>query len=61
VLTFGRRLAKSNDPDFVRITAYIRRNTDKHVRQKLLEQERREISDVVQALLEGWIDGRFQA
>jgi hypothetical protein len=60
-VTYSRRLAKSNDPDFVRITAYIRRDTDQQVRQKLLGQGRREISDLVQALLHGWIDGRFQA
>lgn len=56
-----RPLAKSNDPEYLRVTAYIRRTTDAQLRRKLLEQDRREISDVIEALLDGWIAGRFQA
>lgn len=56
----SRKRGKYDDPDYTRVTFYIRRDTDMQVRQKLLGQGKRELSDIFQRLAEGWIAGQFE-
>lgn len=46
--------AKSVAPDYLKFTTYIRKTTHKAVKLKALEQGR-ELSDVVEELLAGWL------
>lgn len=55
-----RPVGKSADPDFTRVTVYIRRDTDTRIREKLLAQGRRELSDVFQALADAWVQGNCE-
>ena len=55
----AERVSKSKDANYTRLTFYIRKDTDMQLRQKLLRQEKRELSDVFQKLAEGWIAGQF--
>ncbi len=47
-------LAKSVDPEFIKFTTYIRKKTHRAVKLRLTEQER-ELSDLVEELLTGWL------
>jgi hypothetical protein len=47
-------LAKSNDPEFIKFTTYIRKKTHRAVKLRLTEQER-ELSDLVEELLTAWL------
>ena len=52
----GKRLGKSTDPDFAKLTCYVRKNTLLKVKRKLLDQGEREISDLVEELMGKWIE-----
>ena len=45
---------KSADPDYVKLTSYIRRETHREVKRRLID-DGREISELVEALLGGWL------
>ena len=47
--------AKSADPDYTRITVYIRRDTNDKLRRRLLDEGGREMSDLVQQLLDAYL------
>lgn len=47
---------KSADPAFVKLTSYIRRDTHLAVKKRLLD-EGKEISELVQDLMVGWLNG----
>lgn len=51
----GRSKSKSASPDYTRITVYIRRETDDRLRQRLLDEGRREMSDLLQQLLDDYL------
>ena len=55
-----KKRGKYDDPDYTRVTFYIRKDVDMQVRHKLVAQGKRELSDVFQRLAEGWIGGRFE-
>lgn len=54
------RPTKSKDENYTRLTFYIQKDTDIQLRQKLIQQGKRELSDVFQKLAEGWVQGRFE-
>ena len=58
----GRPKAKRSDPDYEQVTAYIKRNTHTAVKIELLKSsqngEKREFSELVQDLLEQWLNLR---
>lgn len=55
----GRPAGKRSDPDYVGFTTYIRKATHKQVKRALLEgDEDRELSELVEALLVGWLKTR---
>ncbi len=47
-------LAKSVDPEYTKFTTYIRKDTHKTVKVRLTQQER-ELSDLVEQLLQDWL------
>lgn len=49
-----RRLAKSNDPAFMKFTTYIRKTTHLGVKTRLVSKEK-ELSDLVEELLFNWL------
>jgi hypothetical protein len=49
----GRRRGKSSDPNFLRMTVYVRRNT-----VEALEATNRELSEIVQEALDSWLQRR---
>ena len=52
-LTPGRRRGKSSDPNFLRMTVYVRRTT-----VEALEATNMEFSEVVQEALDAWLQRR---
>ena len=53
----GRPPAKRSDPDFVGLTTYVRRETHTRAKIALLQEgEGRELSELVQDLISGWLD-----
>jgi hypothetical protein len=48
------QLAKSVDPEYMKFTTYVRKKTHLAVKSKLVAQER-ELSDLVEELLTGWL------
>jgi hypothetical protein len=50
----SRRLAKSNDPEFMKFTTYIRKTTHLGVKTRLVSKEK-ELSDLVEELLFNWL------
>ncbi len=53
----GRPPAKSSNPDYTQITAYIRKDTYTAVKRKLLDQENPEFSETLERLLREWLEG----
>ena len=51
-----RKRGKSVDPDFVKLTSYIRKDTHLQVKKRLLDQGM-EISELVEELLGKWLAG----
>jgi hypothetical protein len=58
--TVGRpKTGKRSNPDYQQVSAWVRKDTYRRVTDRLyLKEDRREFSDLVQALLEGWLKGR---
>jgi hypothetical protein len=53
----GRPAAKRSDPDFLQVTAYIRKETHRKTKIRLLEEgQGREFSELVEVMLEEWLD-----
>src|SRR5258707_10753634 len=48
--------AKSSDDGYVKFTTYIRRETHRAIKLKMVEQGR-EMSDLVEEVLEKWLSG----
>lgn len=52
----GRPSAKRSDPDFLQVTAYIRKETHRKTKIRLLEEgQGREFSELVEVILEEWL------
>ena len=52
----GRPPAKRSDPDFLQVTAYIRKETHRKTKIRLLEEGKgREFSELVEVMLEEWL------
>ncbi len=52
----GRPKAKRSDPNFTQISAYIRKDTHRQVKMKLLELEsEQDLSELIQELLQQWL------
>ena len=52
----GRPSAKRSDPEFLQVTAYIRKNTHRKTKIRLLEEgQGREFSELVETMLEDWL------
>jgi hypothetical protein len=52
----GRPPGKRSHPDFEQITAYIRKETHHAVKIALLKDDRKEFSELVEALLRQWLN-----
>ena len=50
----GKELAKSKDDNFLKFTTYVRKDTHRAVKVRLI-QEGREMSDLVEELLCAWL------
>ena len=54
----SRKLGKSADPAYTKLTAYIRKETHQVVKIRLLQEgQGREFSELVQELLDSWVRG----
>jgi hypothetical protein len=51
----GRPPGKRSDPAYQPVTAWIRKATYQSVRERLLREDRREFSVLVEELLQGWL------
>ena len=58
-ITASRKRGKSADPEYVKLTSYIRRQTHLQVKKRLLDQGR-EISELVEDLMDSWLAGQSQ-
>ncbi len=47
-------LAKSVDPDYIKFTTYVRKDTHRAVKVKITERDE-ELSDLVEQLLQSWL------
>ena len=54
------KVGKHRDPNFTKITAYIRETTRKAAARRLIE-DGRELSEIVEHLLDGWTSGSIDA
>ena len=54
IATLIRKPGKSADPDFVKLTCYVRKETLREAKKKLLDQGR-EVSEIVEELLAKWL------
>jgi hypothetical protein len=50
---------KSVDPNFMKLTSYIRRETHRAVKRRLLDEDK-EISELVEELLTGWLSNNCE-
>jgi acyl-CoA reductase-like NAD-dependent aldehyde dehydrogenase len=50
-----KRLGKSADPDYAKLTCYVRKETLLKVKRKLLDNGEREISELVEELMGKWL------
>jgi hypothetical protein len=55
----SRKRGKSADPEYVKLTSYIRRQTHLQVKRKLLDRGM-EISELVEELMNSWLAGQSQ-
>jgi len=51
-----KRRGKSADPDYIKLTTYIKRGTHLAVKKRLLD-EGKEISELVEELMQSWLSG----
>jgi len=55
----SRAKGKSSNPDYVQISAYVRKDTHKDARKLLLDDEQgRDLSDLMEELLQQWVNSR---
>ncbi|MEA5574646.1 hypothetical protein [Calothrix sp. UHCC 0171] len=55
----GRPKGKRSDPDYEQVTAYIKSGTYTNVKIELLKEgQKREFSELIQELLDDWLDSR---
>jgi hypothetical protein len=55
-ITKTKGSGKRSDPDYVQISAYIRKDTHRQAKRKLLEEgDERDLSDVIEELLKNWV------
>lgn len=52
--SISKRLAKSNDPAYMKFTTYIKKTTHRGVKTRLVSREK-ELSDLVEELLFNWL------
>lgn len=52
------KVGKSRNPDFSKITCYVEETTRKEVARRLID-DGRELSEIVQVLLDGWASGKL--
>jgi hypothetical protein len=50
-----KQSGKRSDPNYLQVGAYIRKSTDKAVKRLLIDEDNMDFSDLVQFLLEKWI------
>lgn len=60
VKTKAAGMGKYRDPSFRKVTVYLREKTRKAAAVRLIE-DGRELSEIVEQLLEGWTAGRIDA
>jgi hypothetical protein len=58
-ITASRKRGKSVDPEYVKLTSYVRRQTHLQVKKKLLDRGM-EISELVEELMDSWLAGQSQ-
>ena len=51
----GKAVGKSADPDFVKLTCYIRKETHLNAKRKLLYRGGGQLSDLVEELITAWL------
>jgi hypothetical protein len=56
---------KNRDPEFVQVTLFLRRVNYAEAQNRLrtartVKREKRDFSDVADALVAGWLEGRFK-
>jgi hypothetical protein len=54
----GRPTGKRSNPEYEQVTAYIKKETHRKVKMALLEQNGGDFSDLVEKLLEDWINNK---
>lgn len=53
----GRPLAKRSDPEWKQISAFVRKETHRKAKMKLLQQDgNKDLSDVIEELLQNWVE-----
>ena len=50
-----KAVGKSADPDFVKLTCYIRKETHLNAKRKLLDHGGGQLSDLVEELITAWL------
>ena len=50
-----KAVGKSADPDFVKLTCYIRKETHLNAKRKLLDRGGGQLSDLVEELITAWL------
>lgn len=53
-------LAKSKDPDYVRTTVYLPKNIHKKLKAAAADEER-EMSDIVESVIQAWLEAKENA
>ncbi len=53
----GRPKGKRSNPNYRQVSAWIRRDTYDRVTIRLVRENRREFSELLQTLLEAWLKG----
>ena len=51
----AKAVGKSADPDFVKLTCYIRKETHLNAKRKLLDHGGGQLSDLVEELITAWV------
>lgn len=51
----GRPRGKRTDPEYRQVGAWVKKKTYNNVTKALIDEDRREFSDLVQTLLEQWL------
>jgi hypothetical protein len=54
----AKKVGKRSDPNYRQVTAWVRRDTYDRVTIRLIKEERKEFSELVQELMEQWLRTR---